>query len=120
METTGLNIRWLTQDEFEVIGAIFASYGSPAPDPDYCKIVGAFEGDQLVGFMCLQFVAHVEPTWISEPYQGSGIWRALADHIDQFVGTNKALYVTVPDERTAHMCTEYGFTRIGEAYERRI
>jgi hypothetical protein len=118
METSGIEVRWLTQEEFDVIAQIFAIQGGAVPDPDYCKIAGAFADQQLVGFMCLQYVAHAEPTWIAETHQGTGLWRNLADFVSNFA-TGRALYVCAPDDRVAHMCSEYGFSRIGDLYERK-
>lgn len=115
-----LEIRWLTEEEFNLIAELFILNGSQPPHPEHSKIAAAFDQGRLVGFMALQFVPHAEPTWIAEDYRQRGLWRQLAKLTEDFVGPGAAVYVTAPDDRIAHMAKEYGFTRIGDAYERRV
>jgi RimJ/RimL family protein N-acetyltransferase len=114
-----LEIRWLTEEEFNLIAELFILNGSQPPHPDHSRIVGAIHGGRVVGFMVLQFIPHTEPTWIADGYQGQGLWEKMAQLLESYIGATP-VYCTVPDDRTRHMVEKFGFTRIGDAYERRV
>lgn len=113
-----LEVRWLTPEEHDLVAELFILNGSQPPHPEHSRIAAAFDQGRLVGFMVLQFVAHTEPTWIADEYQGRGIWDKMAKLLDDLVGPT-TVYCTVPDDRVRHMVEKYGFVRIGDAYERR-
>lgn len=114
-----LEVRWLTDKEFSLIAELFILNGSQPPHPDHSRIAAAFDQGNLVGFMVLQLIPHTEPTWIADEYQGRGIWDKLGQLLESYIGQTP-VYCTVPDDRTRHMVEKYGFTKIGDAYERRV
>jgi len=79
----------------------FASAGLPDP-PDHWRLVGAFEGDRLVGVAGLYNAVHNDPWWIApgarrNPAVVLALWRALREVLDGF-GVS-LLHVTVADDQ---------------------
>lgn len=54
------------------------------PKPGNSVILGAFEGDQLVGAIGAERVWLVSPFWVQKEYRGNGLAQQLAHAIESY------------------------------------
>lgn len=82
-----IETRFLEPDEFHLINEYFDRDGVPRPDPQWSRVIAAVDTDKdlVVGIVCLQLVAHLEPIIVHPDYRGQGIARELAQMIDGYV-----------------------------------
>ncbi len=79
--------KFLDPEQFYLIEPYFADEGVPCPDPNFSRVLAAIDTDAglVVGIMCLQLVAHLEPLIVHPDYRGKGIAKTLAQEIDGYV-----------------------------------
>lgn len=112
----GVEVRFLTPEEYPLINHFFDSQNVPRLDPNWSKVVAAVDkaSGQVVGIMCLQLVAHAEPIIIDPAYRGRGLWREMADMMDGYAGTVglPGLYTQPTSEVSAILASRMGFTEM--------
>ena len=59
------NYRLLLPEEWYRLAPVFAHYGTTLPSPDHASIAVAERDGEIIGFLTLQPMLHVEPVWIA-------------------------------------------------------
>ena len=110
-----MDIRFLSPEEYPMLNEFFQRENCPPLDPMFSRVVAAVDNGKVVGAMCLHLVAHAEPIWIDQAYQGTGLWKDLTDKMDGYLtelGRQGALYgvYTQPTrEETKYICQQMGY-----------
>lgn len=109
-----ITTRFLEPDEYHLIDHFFDNEGAPRLDPNFSKVIASFDGDVVVGIMCLQMVLHIEPIIIDPAYRGQHLWKDMAEMADGYLIASGAVgaYAQPLHESTKHMCREAGFTEM--------
>lgn len=108
---------FLEPEQWYLLDSFCDREGIPRLDPAWARVVAAIDLDstQIVGIMTLQLVAHAEPIWISQAYQGNGLWREMADTLNGYLqemanqGALKGIYTQPTSEETRAICRKMGF-----------
>lgn len=102
---------------------IFALVNSPTPLPS-CSQIAVIETlppeSKIIGLLTFQLVAHAEPFWIDPLYRRKGLWRPLAQFVDEFLASSPVLsvYSTPTSDSTVHMVGQMGFEYYGRVYQK--
>lgn len=80
------------------------------PDPMSAFIMGAYDGDRLVGFQTCQLQVHLEPIYSTDPHCMSGLVAATEAAVVERYGTCTA-WVSAGD-RIARLAEHKGYTRL--------
>lgn len=78
-------LRFLEENEYHLTNSYFDGEETPRLDPRFSRVLGAFssEGD-LIGFVCLQLVAHAEPIFVKPEHRQTGIGLTLTQEMDSY------------------------------------
>lgn len=89
------------------------------PKPEQSIMLGAFEGDQVIGCIGARRVWNVSPFWVDRQYRGNGTAQQLAEKLITFntEGLDEMLITTSPHvDRLVH---NLGFTPLlGQLWRR--
>lgn len=107
-----ITYRFLEADEFSLVAPVFEANGVRAPSPQMAAIYAAVAGDRIVGFHCLQLVAHAEPVHVAEAWRGRVDWRELVAGVEQLMSDGGFYVVCASDERVAAMCEKTGMREV--------
>lgn len=110
---TATTYRLLPPSEWDRVAHIFEQYGSHAPSPDVSSIAVAERDGEIIGFLTLQPMLHVEPVWVKEghtqdvyiPHMLHEIEGALKPLLNNSVD----LYVFSGSPTTGRMAKAHGF-----------
>jgi hypothetical protein len=113
-----IQVRFLEPREYPLADKFFDREGIPRLDPNWSKIGAAIDLDtgRIVGAICLQLVAHVEPIIIAKAYRGSGLWREMAEIMDGYLSTMArqgaiaGVYAQPTHQVAEHLCQEMGMS----------
>ena len=82
--------RWLTNDEIEewvqpvlrIRGWALLNINDTLPT---CRVKGAFEGPELIGFIVLQFFPMIGPEWVDNDHRDGSVARELAQQMHDYM-----------------------------------
>ena len=107
--------RWLEPNEYPLLDFYFAEEKVPRVDPNFSRVLAAFSpaGD-LVGFLCLQLVAHAEPIFVKPEHRRSGVASFLTQAMDSYADTLglAGLYTQPTNEAAEKLVELVGFTKL--------
>ena len=104
--------RILPKNEWGKLEKIFQENNTPLPHETSQIAVAEHEGE-IVGFLVLQFVPHVEPLWIREDMRGKVSWKKmLSDIVGLFNGNKGSLFAFSPNEKIGNMVKHAGMERM--------
>lgn len=107
-----MTYRELTTVEVMGISGEFLSRGFSAPGPN-TLVVGAFEGERLLGFQVLQLALHAEPLVVYDPHCVRGLNHAVEQKVRDEWGQGSHLFAFALG-RTAELAKGLGFSRRDE------
>jgi len=96
-----MEYRWLSNDEIEewvqpvlrIRGWALLNINDTQPT---CRVKGAFDGPELVGFIILQFFPLLGPEWVDNDHRDGRVSRELAEQMHDYmveVGARGAITV---------------------------
>ena len=108
---------FIDPDQFYLVDDFCDSEGMLRLNPHTSRVVASIDTEigKVVGIMVLQLVAHAEPIWIKEDYQGKGIWRDMADMMDGYLyqmaeqGVLGGVYTQPTRDETKVLCEKMGY-----------
>lgn len=105
--------KFLEPEDFTLLEPYFSAEGVPVPEPAYSRVLAAIDLDkgEIVGIVCLQLVAHVEPLIVHPEYRRRGIGRMLAEEIDGYItGVGlPGVYCQPVNEKSQAIARETGY-----------
>ncbi len=111
--------RWLTDDEIvERVNPVCRERGwaelNVNPLQPTCRVLGAFEGTELVGFLALQLFPVLGPAWVDAEHRDGTVSRELADQMGEFMRTVNARGALVLCESAVseRLCERHGMQRV--------
>lgn len=106
-----MTVKFLEQEQYYLIEKFFDREGVPRLDPQFSKVVAAWDGDQVVGILVLQLVAHVEPFIIEPDYREQGLWREMGEMMAGYAGAVglPGVYTQPTHPEARAMCEKLGF-----------
>ena len=105
-----MQIRLLAPEEYPLLLPTFEAMGATVPHPNLSLVIGAFDGDTLIGFFVQQLLPHVEPMYIDPQYRDAGLWREMADAMVALL-PDMPVFLTVDVPEVEAMAAGYGFKR---------
>lgn len=102
---------FLEPEDYDALVPIFKFYGGEVPDPKLSRVAYASEGGEIIGFYCLQLVAHAEPLWVHPRFRGSPVAARLIQMINE-QRKDKRAYVICDTEESQRMCEKLGLRRV--------
>lgn len=113
-----ITYKWLDGDSVHEIDPILASRGLPSLNPETTRILAAYDGDKLVGFLVLQLFPHMEPLYVDPSYRGNGaeIANKLIDDMFAFAEICQIRgFMCVADSPHAEkLCRERGLIKLAD------
>lgn len=105
-------IRTLPVEEWPKLEAQFAERHVALPDPRLARIVVAEDGSQIVAFLVVQMVPHLEPIWIDRRYRGKLHWPRLVTAAKKHLDAKSSYFAFAPNAHIARMIDAAGLTRL--------
>lgn len=102
-----MEFRRLTPPEIEGVAQEFTSRGVGIPDPRTSFIMGAWEGEELQGFMVAQGQIHLEPIRSWNPHCAGPLIQATGDEVLKTLGPVPVFCIC--SGRTARLAQTQGF-----------
>lgn len=106
-----VHYRFVAPEDYSILEPVFKAYGSEVPDPKLSRIACASLNGEIIGFYCLQLVAHAEPMWIKPDFRGSTVAARLIQMINE-QRQDKRAYVVCDTEESQRMCEKLGLKRV--------
>jgi hypothetical protein len=111
--------RWLTNDEIEeFVNPVCAQRGwallNINEEHPTCRVLGSFNGPELVGWLVLQFFPVIGPAWSDALHRDGIISRELADEMhDYLVSVEARGALTICESHvTERLAIRHGMTKI--------
>lgn len=102
-----MEFRRLTPPEIEEIAKEFTARGVGIPDPRTSFVMGAWEGEELQGFMVAQVQIHLEPLRSWNPHCAGPLIQATGDEVLRTLGPVPVFCIC--SGRTAQLAQATGF-----------
>lgn len=85
-----MEYRWLTNDEIEeFVNEVCSANGwarlNINEEQPTCRVLGAFNGVEMIGFIALQMMPVIGPAWTTPMHRDGIVSRALADGMHDFL-----------------------------------
>lgn len=80
-----MELRWLQGDELKKIEPHIRAHGWVPLNPALSRALVAFEGNSVMGFVCMSCIPHVEPLWIAEEQRGTGLAEEMTRQMADFL-----------------------------------
>jgi hypothetical protein len=82
--------RWLTNDEIEQwVQPVLDQKGwallNISDDHPTCRVLGAFDGPEFIGFLVLQLFPVIGPAWADASHRDGSVSRLLADGMHEYL-----------------------------------
>ena len=111
-----VKVQFIEPDQFYLVDDFCTREGIPLMDPRWARVVAGIDltQERIVGIMVLQLVAHAEPIWIEEGYQGNGLWKEMALTLDGYLqemanqGVVQGIYTQPTRDETKAICEKMG------------
>lgn len=109
-----ITFKYLVGSELDQLDSIFKLRGWTPLNKELSSAIAAYDGDKLIGFHVLQFVAHVEPMYLDKQYRGQGITNILAKRmVETLLEAGVRSYVAIADDPAAAvLCEQSGMKKI--------
>ena len=123
METaTQSQYRWLEPDELVGIEPLFKARGWVPLNPNGSRVLAAFDGGRMIGFICLNMIPHVEPLFVETSYRGTGIAETLVREMVSmlYLAEAPAAYVIADSPTSAKMAEAFGMARVESPVFRKV
>ena len=110
--TTGIEYRWL--DNAEGLEEFFQQRGWVPLNPQGSRVLAAFDGDRMIGFVCMNMIPHIEPLFVAPAYRGSGVAEELVQQMVEllYAAIAPAAYVVADNPASAKLAELHGMTRV--------
>lgn len=110
-----MTVRLLRIDEWERVNPlILREFGEKLPPPTRARVVVLEEAGEIVGFTVLQYVLHMEPTWIDPRFAATlGATRMLARKVLE-VAPEDAAVAHVTNDRIMQLMQSFGWEYMRE------
>jgi Acetyltransferase (GNAT) domain len=116
-----MEYRWLDNQEIlDLVNPVcrergWAEMNVNAEQPT-CRVKGAFDGNKLVGFLCLQLYPLVSPLYVEPDARDGEVSRELTEQMYQFLHEAKARGVMTVCESpvSERLAARYGMTKLEE------
>lgn len=102
---------FVSPEDYPILEPIFKAYGGQVPDPTISRIAIASFNGEIIGFYCLQLIAHAEPMWIKPEFRGSRVNIKLAKMIDD-LREDKKTYIVCDNDESESLCMAAGMKRV--------
>lgn len=103
-------LRYLEENERDLVAHIFAEYGCRAPDNG--KIIVDVEDGKIIGMQCLHQVWHAGPVWIAPEFRGQGRWLPMQEKLEADMPKDFYYYQFGTEKNQARLA-ELGLTPLG-------
>jgi len=114
-----MTYRWLNGDEIVTdVNPICARRGWALLNVNEaqptCRVLGAFDGEELVGFMAFSLMPMLGSLWVQPDHRDGTVSRELAVQMHQFLQDADARgFIAVADHPvTERICERFGMARI--------
>ena len=84
------------------------------PDTPTCRVLGAFDGVEMVGFFGFSLIPHLGPMWVQPDYRSGAVSFGMAEEMAKFmheVNSRGALMVA-DNPATERMAQKFGLERV--------
>ena len=110
--TTGIEYRWL--DNTKGLEEFFQQRGWVPLNPLGSRVLAAFDGDRMIGFVCMNMIPHIEPLFVAPAYRGSGVAEELVQQMVEllYAAIAPAAYVVADNPASAKLAELHGMTRV--------
>jgi hypothetical protein len=115
-----MEYRWLRNDEIENwVNPVCEARGWAVlniSDPPTCRVLGAFDGIEFVGFMALQLYPVLGPAWADTAHRKGEVSREMADKMHEFlIESNARAALTICESLVSERLAErHGMVRVHE------
>ena len=119
---TGTEIRWLTQEQTIALDPIIRAHGWVPLNPELSRVLAAFDGEQMVGFIALNCIPHIEPLYVSTSHRGTGIAEELVSRMVAFLYEVDcpAAYVIADNPVSEKLAKAHGMERVDVPVYRKV
>lgn len=119
---TALEFKWLHDDELDVLEPIIRSRGWVPLNKGIAAAYVAYDHGQIVGFVALNCIPHVEPLWVSNERRGTGLAEELVNSMVEFLFSVQcpAAYIVADSPASARLAELHGMERVNVPVYRRI
>lgn len=115
---TSTTYRILHPDEWLRLAPVFAAYGSTLPSPQHASIAVAEREGEIIGFLTLQPMLHVEPSWLADGLAPDEYVQRMLGVLESALRTTPDaeqginLFVFSPSRETGELAKRNGFTHL--------
>ena len=82
---TQIDYRWLEPEEMGLIEPVLEKMNAISINREQSRVVGAFDGERLIGFFVMQLVPHLEPLYVDPDYRNGTVALNLVMEMVQFM-----------------------------------
>ncbi len=112
-----ITYKWLDKEQLTALDPIMQQRNLPSLNQEVSRVLAAYDGDKLIGFLVLQLMPHMEPLWVDPKYRGGGtdsIANILVNKMFEFVAEcNIRGFFCVADSNVVEkMCIERGLIQV--------
>lgn len=109
-----IQYRWLTGPELSILEPILDSMNAMALNRQTTRAIGAFQGERLIGFFCLQFIPHLEPLYVDPEFRNAEISKTMVSEMVRFLRESDARGVMIVAEYPGieKLAQSFGMSRI--------
>jgi hypothetical protein len=116
-----MNVRILNPEEYPLLKN-FGDWDEAKLNPSTCVVVGAFEGEKLVGRCLLMPLMHVEGIWVDSSLRGSTIAFQMEQALECYVKNlgGEAVMALAQTEEMESYLKRLNFKQVATAWSKEI
>jgi hypothetical protein len=101
---------------------MFKARGWVPLNPEGSRVLAAFDGERMVGVVCLNMIPHVEPLFVDLGYRGTGLAEELVKRMVDLLYAAQApcAYVIADNPASARLAELNGMERIKVPVYRKV
>ena len=104
-------IRDLGPNDTDKLTPALKKAGFFLPLPQWTAVTVAEYQGEIVGFVCLQLIPHMEPLWVSDEFRGAGVPEMLANAVQGKMNDKPCMCVAA-SPFAERLCRQYGMREI--------
>ena len=104
-----VNTRVLPSEEWPRLQGVLEAEGGRLPDPATAQIVVHEAQGEIIGFLVVQLVPHLEPIWVHPDYRGKGLVSSLVNAGRSLLGSGE-FFAFSPNRAMGALATKEGLT----------